>query len=272
MVSIFYNDLGNWGYGLAIDNIKIEALGNALPQTALNTVSNVNLKGSGTISSYDDITGNIMSTISNNDGFDYGCFGIAVTREGNGAQALSGFSAPILAMGKSYTAMSTNINTTGDNTITFYFTEAEVSGWETAVATAGGVDTRSNLFIYRGAESVPATVGAFGDAVTLTGTFTGVDGEFLFAQDTSNLSVDEETISLLSIFPNPVQDVLTIKTKENQLPENYTIYSILGQVVGEKQIQSSTDLSINASQLASGLYFIKLNLESKSQVNRFLKE
>lgn len=272
MISIFYNDLGNWAYGLAIDNLKIEGLSEALPQTTINTATSSNLSNTGTINSFDDTTGNIMSTITNNDGFDYGCVNIAVTREGNSGQAFQAFAAPILAIDKAYTTTVDNSNSSGDNTITFYFTEAEIAGWETAVANAGGSDTRNDLYIYRGAESVQATIGAFGDAVTLTGTFTGVAGEFLFAQNTSGLSVDEENIGAFSVYPNPVNDILNIKTKNNELPEDYTIYSILGQTIVKRQIQSESDLSINASQLASGLYFIKLNLESKSQVIRFIKE
>ncbi|WP_452225250.1 trypsin-like peptidase domain-containing protein [Lacinutrix chionoecetis] len=272
MISILYNDLGNWAYGLAIDNLTVQGLGNALPQTTINSGVNSNLPGSGTISAFDDTSGHIMSTITNNDDFNYGCVNVSVTREGNSGQAFQTFVAPILAMDKAYTIAADNANNSGDNTITFYFTEAEVAGWETAVTTAGGSATRNDLYIYRGTESVPATVGALGDAVTLTGAFSGIDGEFLFAQDTSNLSVVEEHITSFSIFPNPVQDVLSITTKDNQTPENYTIYSILGQVIIRKQIQSQRDLTINASQLASGLYFIKLNLESKSQVIRFVKK
>lgn len=275
MLSILYNDAVAWAYGLAIDNFSVDGLGDAIVQTTINSgVSNaiIPLSSTGTIHAYDAVSANIMSTISNNSGFDYGCIDVAVTREGNSAQAFTGYNAPILAMDKSYTTTVTTPNTLGDNTITFYFTEAEISGWETAVANAGGTATRNNLFIYRGTESVAATVGAFGDSVTLTGAFTGIEGTFYFAQDTSSLSVNKVTISMFSVFPNPVKNNLTIKMNENQLPEQYTIYSILGQVVREQQVQFTSDLTINTTTLASGLYFVKLNLESKSQVVRFIKE
>ncbi|MCX7550390.1 trypsin-like peptidase domain-containing protein [Xanthomarina sp. F2636L] len=271
MISVFYNDLASWAYGLALDNFRVSSLSDALPQTAINNAVNNSLSSSGTIYSYDETTGNIMTSISNNDGFDYGCVGVAVTREGTGAQAFQSYPSPILAMDKTYN-ITANSNTSGDNTISFYFTEEEIAGWETAIATAGGSDTRNSLYIYRGTESVPAVVGALGNAVTLTGTFTGLEGEFLFAPDVNSIGIDEENILTFSVYPNPVQDILTIKLAEDKLPETYTIYNMLGQIIAEKGIQSTSDLSINANPLASGLYFIKLELESKSQVIRFIKE
>ncbi|WP_299889500.1 trypsin-like peptidase domain-containing protein [uncultured Lacinutrix sp.] len=272
MISLLYNDLGNWAYGIAIDNIEVGGYGNAIAQTAINTATSTRLADAGTINVYDTASGNIMSTITNNDGFDYGCIDVAVTREGNSGQAFEGFALPILAMDKAYTITADNAINTGDNTITFYFTETEIAGWETAVVNAAGTYTRNDLFIYRGTESVAATVGAFGDAVTLTATFTGIDGEFLFAPDTSNLSVKQEGINTFSMYPNPVKDIVTIKANNNQLPDNYAIYTVLGQMITKKNVNTSSDLIIDAQQLSTGLYFVKINLESRTQVVRFIKE
>jgi hypothetical protein len=272
MVSILYSDMGNWAYGIAIDNFSIVALNEALPQTDVNTISTHKLNNAGTINVLDETTNNILTTITNNDGFIYDCLNVSVSRQGTSGQAFQTYPSPLLAMDKTYSISAANTTNTGDNTISFYFTEAEVAGWETAVANAGGNHTRSDLFIYRDNESVAANITAFGSGWRLTGDFTGVSGTYSFAQSTSILGVDDNAISNFSLYPNPVKDVLNIKANNNQRPDNYAIYSVLGQVIKQNEINNTQDLTISTSALSTGLYFIKLNKGSQTQVIRFVKE
>jgi len=87
----------------------------------------------------------------------------------------------------------------------------------------------------------------------------------------SSLSVDENVINTLTIFPNPVSDKLTIKTTNNDLPDSYKIYNVLGQVIKEDFISSQSDLEINTSNYSNGLYFIKITKGNNSATLRFIK-
>jgi len=63
----------------------------------------------------------------------------------------------------------------------------------------------------------------------------------------------DETISKLSVYPNPVKDVLTIKG-------NYTsvdIYDVFGKLV----LSAESAKTINVSSLSSGVYMLKINTE-----------
>ncbi|WP_051285192.1 M4 family metallopeptidase [Aequorivita capsosiphonis] len=139
-----YNDGGGWAYGLAVDNIRVSATKNTEVQTAINTATaaNINLYGVGTAYATDAVTGKIMVAIENNNADDYGCTTIAVDRAGTGAQSYNGSTGNNRVMDKRFIITSANNITSGDTKMSFYFTDAEIIGWETAT----GQD-RSDLVI-----------------------------------------------------------------------------------------------------------------------------
>ncbi|WP_299097177.1 GEVED domain-containing protein [uncultured Winogradskyella sp.] len=87
-----------------------------------------------------------------------------------------------------------------------------------------------------------------------------------------SLSIVDNTLNSISIYPNPVTDKLIIKTINNDLPETYQVYSVLGQIVKEKTISNTNDLEINTSNFSSGLYFIKITKGNTSNILRFVKK
>ena len=285
LISFFYTDTTNWGYGAAIDNLSVTAQGNANIQTTVNTGNSTttSLTNSGTIHLFDAVSGHVMSTLSNNSGFDYGCVTTTLTRAGTSAQIYNGGSAQSLVMDKSFYIVSDNATTSGNNTITFYFTEAEIAGWETAVANAGGTETRADLFAIRDSNSgpqsilpavdiVPLTVGAFGNHVTLTGDFTGIQGAYQFGTQ-NTLSVEENELSQnFNVFPNPVKDELFIRTENGKLPSQLYITNMLGQRIFSKSINSKNDLNLNVSGLSNGMYFLSLKSNQSNQTIKFLKK
>ena len=79
------------------------------------------------------------------------------------------------------------------------------------------------------------------------------------------LSLQEEDILEINIFPNPVNDVLHIKLPSESENATIMLLDVLGNRVLEKLLLS-TDEVLNMSNLASGLYIlqIKSNVESKT--------
>jgi hypothetical protein len=77
----------------------------------------------------------------------------------------------------------------------------------------------------------------------------------------------------MKIYPNPADDRITIEIKSQILAKSslLSVYDIEGRLMfAEPIIQRST--SIDISQLARGVYILKLTDNSGSEVSRFVKE
>ncbi|XOL42390.1 hypothetical protein KCTC32420_02785 [Aequorivita nionensis] len=174
-----YNSSANNGL-LFFDNVSVTATVSTSVQTAVNTGTTndlIDLGGAGTIYTSDSATAKVMLDITNNNSFDYGCTNTSVSRAGTGAQSYNGSTAPNLVMDKNFRIGVDNATTSGSTTIKFYFTLAEIAGWESATGLS-----RTELVAYRtnGDETSLLTIGSFGTNITLTGNFTGLDGDYIF--------------------------------------------------------------------------------------------
>ena len=275
LISFLYNDLGNWAYGLAIDNFTVTSQGNANIQTSVNngtTNAIVPLASSGLVYAYDSSNGNIIASLENNDNFNYDCVNVSVYRDGTAGQPINGSVAPLLAMDKQFEVTATQATQSGNNTMTFYFTEAEVAGWETAVA---GTYTRNDLVINREStsgtvENIMATIGSYNGGVTLTGDFTGIDGIYSFAPAAA-LSNEEFEIKNYKVYPNPALNILNISSNTNI--EKLTIYDINGRLISTISLENNTlNYQINITNLSQGMYFLEINSNSLKSLEKFIKK
>ena len=174
-----YNSSVNNGL-LLFDNLTITATTGTAVQTAVNSGTTndlIDLPGVGTIYTSDAATGDVMLDITNNNSFDYGCTDTSVSRAGTGAQPYNGSSFPNLVMDKNFSIGVDNATNSGSTTVKFYFTPAEIIGWENATGLS-----RTELIAYRttGNETSALVIGSFGANITLTGNFTGLAGDYLF--------------------------------------------------------------------------------------------
>lgn len=76
---------------------------------------------------------------------------------------------------------------------------------------------------------------------------------------------EEKENPKISSFPNPVSDIIFIKSEFKNKSETLFLYNTLGQIVFEKQIESELE-KINVSNLKSGLYFLKTNDENSKAI------
>jgi Secretion system C-terminal sorting domain len=75
-----------------------------------------------------------------------------------------------------------------------------------------------------------------------------------------------------SIYPNPVQEVLHIKSRVH-ISAIISISNALGKVVYQKKINfSNNSASINIATLAGGVYSINLSINGNSEIIKFVKE
>jgi hypothetical protein len=176
---------------LYVDGLDVNAVTGTSVQTAENsaTQDQVALGVSGTIYSGDGSTGDIMMDIVNGNNQDYGCVSAYVSRGYNaGSPAVMYQTAGVAnyVMSKAFAIGAASQQASGTGSVKFYFTEAEVSAWETATG-----NSRNDLVIIKDAntvslmpgvpEVITATIGSFGSNVTLEGNFTsGITGGYVF--------------------------------------------------------------------------------------------
>jgi hypothetical protein len=89
---------------------------------------------------------------------------------------------------------------------------------------------------------------------------------------TSNLSVDNNILDdKLSVYPNPVVDVLNIDTLKNLTNASFSIISSSGQsVVNSKSL--NTNNSVDVSGLSSGIYFLSIVSDEEKKQYKFIKQ
>lgn len=82
---------------------------------------------------------------------------------------------------------------------------------------------------------------------------------------------DFEFKNYFSLYPNPVNDVLNITTKENIEVSSVSIYNTLGQLVLVIPNAQNTK-TVDVSSLSSGNYFIKINSDKGTSNTKFIKQ
>ncbi|WP_452232968.1 choice-of-anchor J domain-containing protein [Lacinutrix sp. MEBiC02595] len=264
-------------FAFMLDDISVTADVTTIIQETINTATadQLNLTGSGEAFAFDTTSQNLILSIDNTGGFNYGCTDVSVSRDvatvgaattmyGTNADPTSFVSA------KTYDITTAIANTSDSSTLKFYFTEAELAGWENETG-----NSRNNLFVKKEGtnEVAPVSVAAFGADLELSASFTtGLTGTYVFGIQTA-LSTNSVMIdSGVSIFPNPSSNVLNIKTSDKNLPDAYVVYNMLGQVIMNRTISNNADLSINTSALSNGMYFIKISKEGNTVSLPFVKK
>ncbi|RMB56790.1 T9SS C-terminal target domain-containing protein [Dokdonia sinensis] len=82
-----------------------------------------------------------------------------------------------------------------------------------------------------------------------------------------NLSISEETLHAVVVYPNPTENFITIDQSTLDA-STYEIFSVLGQKVGQGNLSYSRDV-VNVERLSAGIYVLKLN---NGKNIRFIKQ
>lgn len=262
---------------LIIDDVNISSSGTTQVQTEVNSSTKYQALAnqSGNYYAKDMSSGNVILDAAVN-AFNYGCTSVEVNRSitSAGASAVnygSNTAANLKVMAKTILVTPATASSTGNVTLKFYFTEAEIAAWETATG-----NNRSALKVFKAGESTTytTTIGSFGSHVTLTATTTtGFGGTYYFGISQTLLSSD--TFDLLNdvmIYPNPANNIVNIRVSKGQeLNGKYEIYNNLGQKITTKLVTSENDLSFNVSNYSNGVYFVNVTLGGLNKTFKFIK-
>ena len=85
----------------------------------------------------------------------------------------------------------------------------------------------------------------------------------------SALSIIDETLVDVTIYPNPVEDELTIKTSADIINKIATVFDINGKRVLNLKLNTTT---IDVSSLTGGIYFLRLESDGKTMKRKFIKK
>ncbi len=116
------------------------------------------------------------------------------------------------------------------------------------------------------------------DIKSSDGNTTVVSGTKFVTSETKSFSINlKEPVVITSddfyIYPNPVKELLNVKTPSNSgFLNSYKISNVLGQIIQTETFFTLNDFTINTSSLSSGVYFIALEKGYKKKTLRFIKE
>ncbi len=138
------------------------------------------------------------------------------------------------------------------------------------------IDTETWGMKINGAEQFTGAPFAFGAQAFIE--LAGIDFYSASANDTMYiddvvcanglLSVDDFSASKFSVYPNPVTDILNVKSAASV--DNITVYDLLGKVVLQEN-PGKISPAINMSNLASGSYLVKVTIGNASKTVKVLK-
>ncbi len=87
------------------------------------------------------------------------------------------------------------------------------------------------------------------------------------------LSIQDNTFSQFTLFPNPAKNELFLNSKNTTGNLKLKIFNIEGKLLSTQTVAIQDQTSIDVSNLSSGMYFLNIEDENGSKaIKRFLKE
>jgi hypothetical protein len=118
------------------------------------------------------------------------------------------------------------------------------------------------------ARSVYATdIDGDGDMDVLSAS--ALDNKVAWYENFTILNVNENVLLGISVFPNPVKDVLNILTQNDSPISSIQVYDILGRLVLEEKHDFN---QVDVSNLGSGVLFVKIQTTEGVVTKKIIKE
>ncbi|UPQ77981.1 T9SS type A sorting domain-containing protein [Flavobacterium azooxidireducens] len=77
--------------------------------------------------------------------------------------------------------------------------------------------------------------------------------------------------NIISIYPNPTKDIVNISIKDNSTIKTIELYDIQGRLL-QTQIVNNVTSELNLADRANGMYFIKINTDLGSKLEKLVKK
>lgn len=93
-------------------------------------------------------------------------------------------------------------------------------------------------------------------------------GNLVFGADCSNLSVQEQNLAAITVFPNPAKDFISVTTPSAVVVKSLTLIDLGGKKVLSIQDSNTLDLS----QIGSGLYLLQVETIDGTVTRKIAKQ
>ena len=131
---VWYNNGNGFlsGSPAAFDNLRIYADGQPSAVESASCTQNVTFGPNETVYVYNNFENNIVAKVQNLSAWDYGCTSFQIDRVGSSAEYYLDADPVNFVTNKTLHIIPTNSNSSGNYQITLYYSNAEISGWESA--------------------------------------------------------------------------------------------------------------------------------------------
>ena len=110
-------------------------------------------------------------------------------------------------------------------------------------------------------ETTSYSLWGFNSAINNTSGDIGVAG---------SLSVPNQSLSEVSVFPNPVNDYIYLTLNKTQQNFEIEIFTILGKSMKKVTKNKSNNVKIDVSNLSKGIYFLSIISEEIKEIKRII--
>lgn len=160
-------------------------------------------------------------------------------------------------------AEARNVSTSIVNYIPYYFSDTASKigyDWKTYNGSTNSYDITDNLVYFVRTSSNEVY------KIVFTGYIGGASGSYYFTKQAIIAGIKHQNQPGISMFPNPVNDVLTLKLSDGNKLVNFTMLDFTGKVIltGNNEI-------ISTQHLIQGVYTIVVETETGFSNFRFLK-
>ena len=95
--------------------------------------------------------------------------------------------------------------------------------------------------------------------------------ELLYSDSNLSTNIVEVIKPYISLYPNPVNSSLTVKTTQNNIINSITLFDISGRIILVKKGINSISEKINLSSFSKGSYYAKINTRSGEVTKKIIK-
>ena len=95
--------------------------------------------------------------------------------------------------------------------------------------------------------------------------------EFLYSDNNLKTNTLENTNPYISLYPNPFNNSLTLKTTLNNHIDSIELYDISGRIVLTKTEINASSKMLNLEGLTSGSYFVKITTNKGTITKKIIK-
>jgi len=86
------------------------------------------------------------------------------------------------------------------------------------------------------------------------------------------LSVNTVLAEKFNLYPNPATDIVNITNSENHLVNQVVIYDITGKQLSTQTFNNESEIQLNVSHLASGVYMLHIETDAGVAVKKMVKK